>query len=48
MSFISKKSGQGHKDGDPEKTKEEYDRDNHSDQDNPNNDEYKGDKKDKD
>ena len=26
--------------GDPEKTKEEYDRDNHADQLNPNNDEY--------
>jgi hypothetical protein len=30
----------GHKDGDPEKTQEEYDRDNHADQENPNNDEY--------
>lgn len=30
----------GHKDGDPEKTKEEYDRDNTSDQKNPNNDEH--------
>jgi hypothetical protein len=30
----------GHQDGDPDKTKEEYDRDNHSDQENPNNDEY--------
>lgn len=29
-----------HRDGDPDKTKEEYDRDNHSDQENPNNDEY--------
>jgi hypothetical protein len=29
-----------HKDGDPEKTQEEYDRDNHADQENPNNDEY--------
>jgi hypothetical protein len=29
-----------HKDGDPDKTKVEYDRDNHSDQENPNNDEY--------
>ena len=29
-----------HKDGDPDKTKEEHDRDNHSDQENPNNDEY--------
>jgi hypothetical protein len=29
-----------HKDGDPDKTQEEYDRDNHSDQENPNNDEY--------
>ena len=29
-----------HKDGDPDKTKEEYDRDNHADQLNPNNDEY--------
>lgn len=31
-----------HRDGDPDKTKEEYDNDNHSDQENPNNDEYKG------
>jgi len=30
----------GHRDGDPDKTKEEYDNDNHSDQLNPNNDEY--------
>lgn len=30
----------GHKDGDRGKTKEEYDRDNHADQLNPNNDEY--------
>jgi hypothetical protein len=29
-----------HEDGDPEKTKEEYDEDNHADQLNPNNDEY--------
>lgn len=29
-----------HKDGDPDKTKDEYDKDNHSDQENPNNDEY--------
>jgi hypothetical protein len=29
-----------HKDGDDDKTQEEYDRDNHSDQENPNNDEY--------
>ena len=29
-----------HRDGDPDKTKEEYDQDNTSDQDNPNNDEY--------
>ena len=29
----------GHRDGDPDKTKEEYDADNHSDQLNPNNDE---------
>jgi hypothetical protein len=29
-----------HKDGDPDKTKEEYDDDNHADQENPNNDEY--------
>jgi hypothetical protein len=29
----------GHKDGDPGKTKEEYDADNHSDQLNPNNEE---------
>lgn len=35
--------GGGHKDGDPDKTKEEYDRDNRSDQMNPNNDEYQGD-----
>jgi hypothetical protein len=33
----------GHRDGDPDKTKEEYDKDNHSDQLNPNNDEYQGD-----
>jgi hypothetical protein len=30
----------GHRDGDDDKTKEEYDADNHSDQENPNNDEY--------
>ena len=30
----------GHRDGDPDKTKEEYDADNHADQENPNNDEY--------
>jgi len=30
----------GHTDGDPDKTKEEYDDDNRSDQLNPNNDEY--------
>ena len=29
-----------HQDGDPDKTKEEYGQDNHSDQENPNNDEY--------
>jgi hypothetical protein len=29
-----------HRDGDPDKTKEEYDDDNHADQENPNNDEY--------
>jgi hypothetical protein len=29
-----------HKDDDPDKTKEEYDQDNHVDQENPNNDEY--------
>ena len=29
-----------HKDGDPDKTQDEYDRDNHSDQENPNNAEY--------
>jgi hypothetical protein len=29
-----------HRDGDPDKTQEEYDRDNHADQENPNNDEY--------
>lgn len=29
-----------HKDDDPDKTKEEYDSDNHADQLNPNNDEY--------
>lgn len=34
--------GSNHKDGDPEKSKEEYDRDNHADQLNPNNDEYEG------
>jgi len=33
----------GHKDDDPDKTKEEYDNDNHSDQLNENNDEYAGD-----
>ena len=33
----------GHRDGDSDKTKEEYDNDNHSDQLNPNNDEYAGD-----
>ena len=32
--------GSSHKDGDPEKSKEEYDQDNHADQLNPNNDEY--------
>ena len=30
----------GHQDGDPDKTKEEYDDDNHADQENPNNEEY--------
>jgi hypothetical protein len=30
----------GHTDGDPDKTQEEYDNDNHADQENPNNDEY--------
>ena len=30
----------GHRDGDPDKTKEEYDRDNHADQENQNNPEY--------
>lgn len=30
----------GHKDGDSDKTKEEYDADNHADQENENNDEY--------
>lgn len=29
-----------HKDGDPDKSKEEYDRDNNSDQNTPNNDEF--------
>jgi hypothetical protein len=29
-----------HRDGDDDKTKEEYDQDNHADQLNPNNDEY--------
>jgi len=33
----------GHRDGDPDKTKEEYDADNRSDQLNENNDEYQGD-----
>ena len=33
----------GHSDGDADKTKEEYDDDNRSDQLNPNNDEYEGD-----
>lgn len=32
-----------HRDGDENKTKEEYDQDNHADQLNPNNDEYEGD-----
>ena len=32
-----------HRDGDEDKTKEEYDQDNHADQLNPNNDEYDGD-----
>lgn len=32
-----------HRDGDEDKTKEEYDQDNHADQLNPNNDEYEGD-----
>ena len=32
-----------HRDGDSDKTKEEYDADNHADQLNPNNDEYAGD-----
>lgn len=32
--------GIGHRDGDPDKSKEEYDADNHADQENPNNDEY--------
>ena len=36
-------SRMSHKDGDPEKTKEEYDADNHADQLNPNNDEYEQD-----
>ena len=36
--------GGGHRDGDRDKTKEEYDRDNRADQLNSNNDEYKGDK----
>jgi hypothetical protein len=35
-----------HRDGDPDKTKEEYDQDNHADQENPNNDEYDKDDKD--
>ena len=30
----------GHRDGDPDKTQEEYDADNHADQENENNDEY--------
>ena len=30
----------GHQDGDPDKTQELYDLDNHADQENPNNDEY--------
>ena len=29
-----------HKDGDADKTQDEYDADNHADQENPNNDEY--------
>jgi hypothetical protein len=32
--------GMSHRDGDPDKTQEEYDRDNHADQENSNNDEY--------
>jgi hypothetical protein len=30
----------GHRDDDPDKSKEEYDVDNHADQENPNNEEY--------
>lgn len=33
-------SSMSHKDDDPDKTKEEYDQDNHNDQMNPNNEEY--------
>lgn len=33
----------GHKDGDPDKTKEEYDQDNRADQLNPNNEEHHSD-----
>lgn len=33
-------SGGRHKDGDPDKTNEEYDNENHSDWLNPNNDDY--------
>lgn len=39
-SLAEEVNGVGHSDGDPDKTKEEYDNDNHSDQLNPNNDEY--------
>ena len=38
--MIEEVSRMGHQDGDTDKTKEEYDDDNHSDQLNPNNDEY--------
>jgi hypothetical protein len=36
----------GHRDGDHDKSKEKYDRDNRSDQLNPNNDKYLGDEDD--
>ena len=41
---MSDKGNGSHKDRDDDKTKEEYDKDNRSDQLNPNNDEYAGDK----
>jgi hypothetical protein len=40
---VNKMGDKGHRDGDSGKSKEEYDRDNRSDQLNPNNDKYQGD-----